>query len=83
MKAERELLLSERQKGWDVIGQLQAKVSQTKIDREKQRSVLIADFTKQVEDTYCYAYRRCKQKHKIVEDFDTDEDFVTDEESSK
>lgn len=26
---------------------------------------------------YWYTYRRCKQKHVITEDFDTNEDFVT------
>ena len=28
-----------------------------------------------------YAYQRCRQKHKIVKDFDTDEDFITDDEA--
>ena len=31
---------------------------------------------------YQYAYRCCKQKHAIIEDFDIDEDFVTEDESS-
>ena len=30
---------------------------------------------------YWYAYRCCKQKHAIIEDFDTNEDFVTEDES--
>ena len=29
---------------------------------------------------YWYAYRRCKKKHAIIEDFDTDKDFVTKDE---
>ena len=42
-----------------------------------QKKKLTLDFTKYVDEMYKYAYRYCKQKHKILMDFNTDEDFVT------
>ena len=48
---------------------------------QDQRKKLITDFPKKVVDMYKYAYRRCKQKHKILEDLNIDEDFMTNEES--
>lgn len=45
-----------------------------------QHAKLIVGYTKQVEKIYQYAYRRCKQKHAITKDFDTNKDFVIENE---
>lgn len=48
---------------------------------KNQHARLITYYIEQVKHMYDYAYQRCRQKHKIVKDFDTDEDFITDDEA--
>lgn len=46
----------------------------------KQHGKLIVDFTKQVDAIYKYMHWCYKQKHKILKEFDLNEDFVIDDE---
>ena len=64
------------------IEQLHLQINQSQSSLKAQHEKFTTTYTEQVERMYWYAYRRCKQKHAIIEDFDTDEDFVTEYESS-
>ena len=64
------------------IEQLHLQINQSQSTLKAQHEKFTTKYTEQVEKMYWYAYRRCKQKHAIIEDFDTDEDFVTEYEIS-
>lgn len=64
------------------IQHLQSTLNQSKATMKAQHSKLIVDYAKQVDKMYYYAYQCCKKKHNIVEDFNIDEDFITNDEAA-
>lgn len=77
---ECEDLKKDRKRKVEEIERLHLQINQSQSALKTQHAKLTAKYTLQVEKMYQYTYRPCKQKHAIIEDFYTNDDFVIEDE---